>query len=83
MPNANRTPLTHSRLDPASQRFLVEAVLVEARRMRAEAIRDLLRQAAGFVYRTIAGAAQIVRRIIQGLVQGSGHRTGKSFNWDM
>jgi hypothetical protein len=51
--------------------------------MRAEAIRDLLRQAAGFVYRTIAGAAQIVRRIIQGLVQGSGHRTGKSFNWDM
>ena len=52
MRNANRTPLIHSRLDPASQRLLVEAVLVEARRMRSEAIRDWLRRAASFVYRT-------------------------------
>ncbi|MGH8729762.1 MAG: hypothetical protein ACREV9_16755 [Burkholderiales bacterium] len=70
-------------MDPASQRLLVEAVLVEARRMRAEAIRDWLRQAASFVYRTIVSTAQIVRRIIQGLVQGSGHRTGKSLDWEM
>lgn len=83
MTNANRTPLIHSRLDPTSQRRLVEAVLVEARRMRAKAIRDGLGQAASLVYRTLAGTAQIVRRIIQGVGQGSGRRTGKSFDWEM
>lgn len=83
MTNANRTALIHNRFDPASQRLLVEAVRVEARKMRAEAIRDWFRRAAGFVYRTIAGTGQIVRRIVQGLVQGSSHRTGKSFDWEM
>jgi hypothetical protein len=81
MTNAKRTPLIHNRLDPVSQRLLVEAVLVEARRMRAEAIRDLLRRAAGFIYRTIADTAQIVRKIVQGLVRGS--RNGKSFAREM
>ena len=83
MRNANRTPLIHSRLDPTSQRLLVEAVRVEARRMRAEAIRDLLRRAAGFIYRTITDTAQIVRKIVKGLVQGSAHRIGKSFAREM
>ncbi|MGH8729933.1 MAG: hypothetical protein ACREV9_17630 [Burkholderiales bacterium] len=75
----NRRPLIQTRLDPVSQRHLVEAVLVEARRARAKTIRDLLVQAAGFIYRTIMGAAQIVRKIIAGGVQGFGHRTGKPF----
>ena len=83
MRNANRTPLIHSRLDPTSQRLLVEAVLVEARRMRSEAIRDWLRRAASFVYRTITDTAQIVRKIVKGLVQGSADRTGKSFAREM
>jgi len=83
MTNANRTPLIHSRLDPTSQRLLVEAVRVEARRMRAEAIRDLLRQAAGLICRTITDTAQIVRKIVKGLVQGSAHRIGKSFAREM
>ena len=83
MTNAKRTPLIHNRLDPVSQRLLVEAVLVEARRMRAEAIRDLLRRAAGFIYRTIADTAQIVRKIVQGLVRGSAHRNGRSFAREM
>jgi hypothetical protein len=83
MTNANRGSPIRSRLDPVSQRRLVEAVEVEARRLRAETIRKLLRQAASFVYRTIVSKARIVRRIIRGLVQGSGHRTGKSFEWEM
>lgn len=83
MRNANRTPLIHSRLDPASQRLLVEAVLVEARRMRAEAIRELLRQAAGLIYRTITDTAQIVRKTVKGLAQGSASRSGKSFAREM
>jgi len=83
MTNANRTPLIHNRLDPVSQRLLVEAVLIEARRMRAEAVRDLLRRAAGFIYRTITDTAQIVRKIVQGLAQGSASRSGKSFAREM
>jgi hypothetical protein len=51
--------------------------------MRAEAIRDLLRRAAGFIYRTITDTAQIVRKIVKGFVQGSAHRTGNSFAREM
>ena len=81
MTNANITLL--NRLDPASQRRLVEAVRVEARRMRAETLRDLLRQSPRVVYRAIVRTAQIARKIIAGLVQRAGHRADKSLEWEM
>jgi hypothetical protein len=69
MTNANRTPLIHSRLDPVSQRRVVEAVVAEARRLRAEAIRNLLRQAVGFIYRSPGAIAQLIRRTARGSSQ--------------
>jgi hypothetical protein len=80
MANGER-PLIRSRLNVALQRRLVQAVQVEARRLRAETIRDLLRQAPGFIYRSVITAAKIVRRIIQGMMQRSGDRAGASIDF--
>ena len=44
-------------LDPISQRLLVDAVEAKARRMRAQAIRELLRAVAGWAYASIARVA--------------------------
>ncbi|HZN26068.1 MAG TPA: hypothetical protein VFB75_17725, partial [Burkholderiales bacterium] len=44
-------------LDPVSQQLLVDAVEARARRMRAQAIRELLRAVAGWAYRSIARVA--------------------------
>ena len=44
-------------LDPISQRLLVEAVEARARRMRSQAIRELLKAVAGWACRSIARVA--------------------------
>jgi hypothetical protein len=43
-----------ARLDPASLRLVTRAVEIEARRMRAEAMRDLLRQLGQFIRRVVS-----------------------------
>ena len=47
--------LKYERLDPESLRRITAAVEAAARRMRAQVIRDMLRQAGRFVYRSVAG----------------------------
>jgi hypothetical protein len=43
-----------ARLDPASLRLVTRAVEIEARRMRAQAMRDLLRQLGQFIRRAVS-----------------------------
>jgi hypothetical protein len=43
-----------ARLDPASLRLVTRAVEIEARRLRAEAMRDLLSQAIGFIRKVVS-----------------------------
>jgi hypothetical protein len=47
MPNLSTIEV--ARLDPASLRLVTRAVEIEARRLRAEAMRDLLSQAGRFI----------------------------------
>ena len=65
MTNDNRAPPRFEDLDPASQRLAVEAVLVKARRMRAEAMRNLLRRGATLIYRPLTGIARRISSVIQ------------------
>lgn len=69
MTNESRAPV---HLDPAYQSLLVEAVLAKARRLRAEAMRDLLRRAGRLISRTLSGTARGVRGMVHRLVQQSG-----------
>jgi hypothetical protein len=43
-----------ARLDPASLRLVTRAVEIEARRLRAQAMHDLLSQAVGFIRRLVS-----------------------------
>ena len=63
MRNPNRAAPRFQDLDPVSQRLVVEAVVARARRMRAEAMRNLLRRGAAFIYHAIAGTAQRITSV--------------------
>lgn len=65
----HRPQRSYDQWDPVSLRRLIDAVEAKAKRMRAEAIRDLLRLVRRVIYRTFSAAGRMVREIARRAMQ--------------
>jgi hypothetical protein len=75
---SDHTLSRYEQWDPVSLRLLVDSVEAKARRMRAEAMHDMLRSIGGWLYRACSAAGRLARETARRCVQRATPRSSRT-----